>query len=343
MLLPAGVPLYRGLDTAFTNLRELLRALKGSRFYGYVKVQFPGYQGVLVCDAGDLVAAREDAGGELRCGREALAGVLARAAARGGEVSVVELPADLVYRWATCAHSRPVHRDLSTDFARLDKLLADLRRRQHTGHVEVLFRTGASALVFLEGGGLVHSLYTEADGTTLSGRAALQRTLEQADAAGATIGVYQASGETMARTDPAALDGALAPDGGRAVFDALEALLQKLEVAVDAVAGPGAFALALRRAMDAQSERYPFLDPFEGLFEFRDGRLAFHGQEPPRVVVCAVWECLRQAVDALAADPALAARGVRERVRTVALAQARELPAEFRSWGIDPGALAPGG
>lgn len=341
MLLPSGTPLYQGLDTAFTNLRELLRSLKESKFYGYVEVRFPKYQAVLLCDAGDVVAASEDASGQLRGGQEAIAGLLARAAERGGEVSVVELSADLVYRWATCANSQPVHRDLSTEFARLDKLLADLRRQLHSGHVELLYRSGGTALVFLDEGQLTQCLFSDPNGT-ISDRPALQRILEEAERAGATIGVYRATGTPAPRIDRAAL-GDAAARAGHDPFGALEELLRKLEVAVDAVAGGGALGLALRRALQGRSEQYPFLDPFEGLFDFRDGRVTFRGAEEPRVVIPAVWECLVQALDGLARDPVLAARGLRGRLQAVARAQARDLPAEWRGWGIDVNLLGSGG
>lgn len=205
MLLPKGVPMYERLDTAFTNLRELLRSLKEAKFYGFVEVHFPGYQGVLLCDAGDVVSATEDVEGQRHSGEGAIAGVLARAGGRGGEISVIQLPADLVYHCAAMGTSQVVHKDLSTDFTRLDKLLADLARNRHTGHVEVIFRDGGMGLIIFDEGEPVQSLCGAPDEATIADKAAIRRILERAEQAGATISVFRATGAPIPRTDPGAV------------------------------------------------------------------------------------------------------------------------------------------
>lgn len=341
MLLPTGTPLYQRLDTAFTNVRELLRALKESKFYGYVEVQCPGYRGVLLCDAGDVVSASEEGEGQRRTGEQAIAGVLARAGNRGGEINVIQLSADLVYHWAALGNSLAVHKDLSTDFTRLDKLLADLARRRHTGHVEVAFGNGSMGLIVLDEGEPVQSLCGGADEGALTDKAAIRSILERAQQAGATINVFQSTGAAIPRTDPQGL--AAPPSAERAEpYGVLQGILAQVEAAVDGLARPGTFGTAFRRALAERSEKYPFLDPFEGLFEFGNGRLAFRGEEGPEVVIPAVRDCLVQVVKTLAKDPGLAGKGLGSRLQAIASARGGDLPAEFRAWGFDQALLHPG-
>lgn len=341
MLLPKGVPMYERLDTAFTNLRELLRSLKETKFYGYVEVQFPGYQGVLLCDAGDVVSASEEVEDERRSGEGAIAGVLARAGARGGEITVSQLPADVVYHFAAMGTSQAVHKDLSTDFTRLDKLLADLARNRHTGNVEVLFRDGGMGLIFLDEGQPVQSLCGGPDEATVADKEAIRRILERAGQAGATISVFRATGAPIPRTDPGAVTAQPGQDPP-ALFAALQRILGGVEAAVDGLAKPGTFGMAFRRTLTEQSEKYPFLDPFEGLFEFGNGRVAFHGDEGPEVVIPAVRDCLVQTLKSLAKDPGLAGKRLGSRLQAVISARGGELPAEFRAWGFDQALLHPG-
>lgn len=341
MLLPKGIPMYERLDTAFTNLRELIRSLREAKFYGYVEVQFPGYQGVLLCDAGDVVSASEEAEGRRRSGEGAIAGVLARGGARGGEVSVSQLPADLVYQFAAMGTSQAVHKDLSTDFTRLDKLLADLVRNRHTGHVEVLFRDGGMGLILLDEGEPVQSLCGGPDEATIADKPAIRRVLERAGQAGAAINVFRATGAPIPRTDPGAVTAQPGQDHSP-LFATLQRILGEVEAAVDGLVKPGTFGMAFRRALTERSEDYPFLDPFEGLFEFGNGRAVFHGDERPEVVIPAVRDCLVQAVKSLAKDSRLAGKDLGSRLRAVASAGAGDLPAEFRAWGFDQALLQPG-
>lgn len=341
MLLPKGILMYERLDTAFTNLRELLHSLKDTKFYGYVEVQFPGYQGLLLCDAGDVVSASEEMEGQHRSGEGAIAGVLARAGTRGGEITVSQLPADLVYRCAAMGTSQAVHQDLSTDFTRLDKLIADLARNRHTGHVEVRFRDGGMGLILLDEGEPVQSLCGGPDEATIADKEAIRRTLERAGQVGATISVFRATGAPIPRTDPGAVTAQPGPDHPP-LFAALQQILGEVEAAVDGLARPGTFGMAFRRALTERSQTYPFLDPFEGLFEFGNGRVAFHGDEGPEVVIPAVRDCLVQALKTLAKDPGLAGKRLDSRLQAVASARAGDLPPEFRAWGFDQGLLHPG-
>lgn len=341
MLLPAGQALYQQLDTAFTKLPELLRALKDARFYGYVEVEFAGYQGVLLCDGGDVVGATEEEQGRRRAGDGALAGVLARAGGPGGEINVIQLPANLVYRLATLGASRPVYKDLSTGFTRVDKLLADLARQRHTGHVEIAFQNGGSGLVLFEEGEPVECLCGGAGEAPTTGRPAIKHILEEAERVGATISVYRATGAPVSRTDPGAVP---ARTGGEPaqLFAALQGLLGEVEAAVDHLGGPGTFGMAFRQTLAEWSQQYPFLDPFEGLLEFKGGRLTFGGDEGPDVVFPALRECLAATLERLARDAALAPRGLRGRLQAMAPGWTRELPAELRAWGFNEALFGPG-
>ncbi len=341
MLLPKGVPLYQCLNTTFTNLRGLLHTLKEGKFYGYVEVQFPGYKGILLCDAGDVVIASEEVDGEIRTGHDAITSVLARAGERGGEVNVIQISPDLVYHCASQYNSQPVHTDLSTEFTRLDKLLTDLKRQRHTGHVEVFFRTGGTGVIFFDEGEPAQSLCGSPDEATITDTAAIQRIMERAEQGGATISVFRATGAPILRTDP----GAVAAGTGRErpdLFAAVQGILREVEAVVDGLAGSGTFGMAFRRALNERSEQYPFLDPFEGLFGYKDGQVTFRGNEAPEVVIPAVRDCLVQTLRILTSNPARDSKGLRSRLQTVLTTLAKDLPAELQAWGFDTALLRPG-
>ena len=341
MLLPKGAPLYQCLDTAFTNLPEMLRVLKEEKFYGYVEVKLREYQAVLVCDGGDVVAAYEEVGGQRRSGDEALTDVLARAGERGGQIDVIQVSPEIVYHYAALGTSQAVHKDLSTEFTRLDKLLADLVHQRHTGHVEVVFGNGDMGLLFLAQGEPVQSLCGGPDGAPLPNGVAFQAIIERAEKERARISVYRSTGDPAPRLNLSDV----ATDVGEnpaQPFTALERTLGEVEALVDGLARPGTFGRALHRALEERSVEYPFLDPFEGLFEFKDGQVAFRGKQTPEVVVPAVRSCLVHALNALTKDHVLSGKELRSRLHAKAPNSAGDLQAELRAWGFDLTALAPG-
>lgn len=341
MLLPEGVALYQRLDTAFTSLPELLRVLKQEKFYGYVEVKLRGYQGLLVCDGGDVVSAYEDREGGRRAGEQAISGVLDRAGERGGEVNVIQVSPELVYHYAALGTSQAVYKDLSTEFTRLDKLLADLVRQRHSGHVEVVFANGDMGLLFLSEGEPVQCLCGRPDEGPVGDTGGFQSILERAEKERATISVFRSAGDLPPRINP----GLVAPGNGEKraqLFSGVQTVLAEVEAVVDGLAGPGTFGMAFQRALEERSEEYPFLDPFEGLFEFKGGRVIFRGEEPPEVVIPAVRCCLVHALNALAKDHVLPVKDLRIRLQAMAPDRAKELPAELQAWGFDLATLASG-
>jgi hypothetical protein len=344
MLLPNGLPLYEHLDTAFTKLPELLRTLREARFHGYVELQFPKHQYVLLCDSGDLVSALEEGDGQRRAGQDVLAAAMARAGDRGGEIRVVELTPELVFLCASQTLSQPVHAGLSTEFTQLDRLLADLGRQRHTGHVEVLFTSGATVLVFFDQGEEVDVVCTGLPEPKPEDGTPLLRVLRYAQKVGGTINVFRSAGTPLSRMTPdlpaEPATPVPPPESSQHLLTALQELLGEIEAAVEAVAGAGAFDRGFRRAQQECSQAYPFLDPFEGLFEFREGRMSFEGTEPPEVLIPAVRDCLGRTLAALARDPAA---GKKLRARLLPLApHFKALPAEFGAWGFDPLSLLMG-
>jgi hypothetical protein len=341
MLLPKGVALYQRLDTAFTSLPELLRVLKEEKFYGYVEVRSRGYQGVLVCDAGDVVSASEETEGGRHAGEDAMAGVLARAGQRGGEINVIQASPEMVYHYAALGTSQAVYTDLSSEFTRLDKLLADLVRRRHSGHVEVLFGNGDMGLLFLAEGEPVQCLYGAPEDGPVAEGGAFQSILERAERERATISVFRAARELPPR--PGMSSAAGNGDRRAQLFGGLQRILGEVEAVVDGLTRPGTFGAAFQRALQECSAEFPFLDPFEGLFEFKAGQVAFRGEEAPEVVIPAVRSCLVHALNALAHDGVLPARELWNRLHAMAPDRARELPEQLRAWGFDLATLASGG
>src|SRR6202022_1639899 len=55
--LPAGKPIYEGLKSAFVDFPKLLRTLDTDKLTGYVRLEGPGFSGVLLLHDGHVLEA----------------------------------------------------------------------------------------------------------------------------------------------------------------------------------------------------------------------------------------------------------------------------------------------
>ena len=75
MMLPKDKPLYANLGTSFTDFSQLLAELNGAGTTGYITVNFPDYEGVVLLASGDVVNALEQSPGSRVSGSAAQATV----------------------------------------------------------------------------------------------------------------------------------------------------------------------------------------------------------------------------------------------------------------------------
>ncbi len=107
-----------------------------------------------------------------------------------------------------------------------------------------------------------------------------------------------------------------------------------IEEAAQAVGRPDRFSMSLRAGQLKIAERFPFLDPFAGDFEYLAGEIVFVGQATAEEFVEGLTEALRLAMEALAGSNAYA-----DRFRSYVTDDLRKLltreGAAFDAYGLD--------
>ncbi len=191
MLLPKAQPLYENLSTSFTHIGALLEQYKSNHFTGYIQLCAREYEGVLLMDSGQVAHGMEVCQGRRLSGPAAIKSMIERAHEKEGTLSVYRLSPDLIRLLASVDEAEPVYKDLSSDFAVLDKLIAKLQSDHHTGYVEVQAQAGKTiGMFFLQEGEPIESLFST-NGTRLSGARAAVRILQAAAQGPALYHVYR--------------------------------------------------------------------------------------------------------------------------------------------------------
>jgi len=111
-------------------------------------------------------------------------------------------------------------------------------------------------------------------------------------------------------------------------------IARAIEEAAQAVGRPESFSMALRAGQLKIADRYPFLDPFAGEFEYLTGEIVFVGHTTPDEFVAGFAEALKIAVQEVARSTAYADRFGSYVIEDLNKLLNRER-AEFEKFGID--------
>jgi hypothetical protein len=106
-------------------------------------------------------------------------------------------------------------------------------------------------------------------------------------AAGKTVSLVEKQKDEDADDEDAATS-----DGRGKLLKGLEKMFGKVERFVDSALQKGAFLRALKRACIERSDTHPFLDPFEGQFDYSAGKIRLDGDIAVEDFAVAVADCL---------------------------------------------------
>jgi len=296
MIFPRERVVYEHLNTSFTQLDAMLNELKADLFTGYVRLAARTYEGILLVDAGRVVNAIEEIKGQRRNGAKAFDGILAKSRERDGMVSVFQLSTEMTHLLANLSGSQVLYKDLTSDLTSLDRLIAGLKGRRHSGYIDVQLSGGhETATIYMRDGDVLEAaLYRQ--GAISDGPKVLDDLIRAAATEGATFTVYG--------TQAAPREAEAKPAEGVDRQDQLglwQDVLKTMENGIDAPTKPGTFSMAFRRACVELAESYPFLDPFAAEFEYRDGQIRYDGQAGGAEFNQGMSRCLAHCLRALAA------------------------------------------
>jgi hypothetical protein len=297
MIFPKVQALYENLNTSFTNVGELLLDLQTNSITGYIQVSFLEYEGILFLIDGKIVNAIEETEGKRKTGQDALINITARAKNREGTISIYSLSREMVNMLSGVVESEVVHKDLSTEYTSLEKLIAKLQGEGHTGYVEVNFMgERGSGIIFLQAGEPIESIMSTG-GEVVSGADILPRIVQAASNFDATFNVYKAAVEqTFSEGTEIIADFDLSQ-----LLEIWGVIINTAERVTEGLSENGHFLNVFKDTQIEKADEYPFLNPFDSVFEYKDGVVTFYGESVTNLNR-GLGECLGAAVSKLAAE-----------------------------------------
>jgi hypothetical protein len=201
-------------------------------------------------------------------------------------ISVFRLSARAVYYWASILAAESYGQELSAEAVDLDGLIDRLASERVSGYVAAT-DGHREAAIFLDKGRIIGGAYPWSGGdfSHLPGHPAQFVLWCKERKALCRVG----------RIPLSLVQGGAAPAGSEvdtlAMLEELIGLAEKI-LTVNRVQ-PG-FDRRLKQKLLAKAERFPFLDPFAGEFEFSDRKIRFSGDTPHRELVEALTETVTE-------------------------------------------------
>jgi hypothetical protein len=111
-------------------------------------------------------------------------------------------------------------------------------------------------------------------------------------------------------------------------------IARAIEEAAQAIGRPDSFSMSLRAGQLKIADRFPFLDPFAGEFEYLAGEIVFVGHATAEEFVAGLTEALKLAIEAVTRSTAYADRFRSYVIEDLQRLLARQRP-EFERFGLD--------
>ncbi len=202
MIYPKGDAIYQNLSTEYTNLSQLLSALKPKEFSGIVEIETAGSKGVFFVVSGEVVNAASGIENDppAMVGEEAAEKLLAFSTKPDGIINVYQLPSSEVeFTVNSLAKPEMVFKDLSSDFVRLDQFVKKLQTEKLTGYIEMSNKKNRRAgTLSLKNGDLINLQVIPESGTpSFFEREAVMPVLEEFAGEGTTFNVYRSKSFSM--------------------------------------------------------------------------------------------------------------------------------------------------
>lgn len=276
LVVPKEKPALTNLNTYYLKIDKLIEHCQGEMGAGGICFKSAYAQGVVYFDPDEILNGYfAEKSGELR--GESAVNVLVRAdSAYNFSVDIYHIPHEDVYFWAGTTAAEKIYQDLSAEFTDLKGLIKKMSAEKLSGYIDILVDNGQeSGLIFFGGGEMVGGSFSWGPVAGDGVRAASGLLVEKTKKSG---GIFQVCRIPTTAAQPAVRQAEKAAGRPQDVLRMLEEFLGIFETLHNSQKDRKTdFNSLIRKKFVENAERFTFLDPFAGEFDFSDRKIRFSG------------------------------------------------------------------
>lgn len=293
VVIPKQQPVLENLNAYYLKVRKLLEHFQGEIGSGGVYFKSHAAEGVIFFDQNELVNGFFQDRDIKLSGSDAIERLLEAGDNYNFTVNIYEIGAEEVYYWAGIPTAEKIFQDLSTEFTDLEGLIKKMSSEKLTGYIDVSIGDGTEmGLIFLINGKIVGGSYSWGNGSPSPSKKNRDLLIQKTKESGGSFNVCR-----IALTNPENKKESdfEQPRHPQRVIEMLEELLALCEKVVDAKMKKRMdFQKLLKQKLVQHADRFAFLDPFAGEFEYRDQRISFSGKTSAAHLVDGVFTVVKE-------------------------------------------------
>ncbi len=304
VIIPREKPVIENLNVYYLDIKKLLEHYQGEIGTGGVYFKSHAAEGVIFFDKDDLLNAFYEEKDLDLVGKPAIDRLVNAGGQHNFSVHIYQLSSAEVYFWASIPSAEKIYEGLSTEFTDLEGLIRKMSTEKLTGYIDVAISGGKEGgLIFIINGKIMGGSYSWDNGepgpTQKNQELLIRKTKESA----ATFNVCRIPLSKMKGADESRT-GFARPS--KAVLSMLEQLLVIFENTVAVRKKRKAdFTKLLKKKFVENAEKYSFLDPFAGEFDYANQEIDFSGAASDKELTEGVINSIRELAQELGILPEL--------------------------------------
>lgn len=303
VVIPKQQPVLENLNIYYLNVGKLLEHFQGEIGSGGIYFKSHAAEGVIFFDQDHLVSGFFQDKEVKISGREAVERLLAAGNEYNFSVNIYRIEPEEVYYWASIPTAEKIYKDLSTEFTDLEGLIKKMSAEKLTGYIDVTISNGnENGLIFLINGKIRGGSYSWGNGTPSPSKKNQDLLVQKTKELGGAFNVCRISLKNDRTEDQ---PGAEEVIQSQKAIVMLEALLGIFEKVVREKNKKADFQKLLKQKFVENADRFTFLDPFAGEFEYAQGKIAFSGRVSDQDLVDGVVTAVKQMARELGMQAAL--------------------------------------
>ena len=276
LVVPKENPVLTNLNTYYLKLDKLIEHYQGEMGAGAIFFKSASAHGVIYFDPDEILSGYfSDKNAELH-GQSAVEQLMQAEFSYNFSIDIYRIPFENVYFWSSTPAAEKIYKDLSTEFTDLEGLIKKMVAEKLTGYIDVLIGSRQeSGMIFFAGGEIIGGSFSwgpvESDSIKASSKLLVEKTKKVG-------GIFQVCRIPIDAVKPSPLKVARTCGIPQNVLRMLEEFLGIIETLYNSRKDKGAdFNSLIRKKFVENAERFTFLDPFAGEFDFNDRKIRFSG------------------------------------------------------------------
>ena len=307
VIIPREKPVIENLNSYYLDIKKLIEHYQGEIGSGGVYLKSYSAEGAIFFDKDDLLNGFFQEQKKEIVGSAAIDHIIETGSNYNFTVNIYRIAPEEVYFWSSIPAAEKIYKDLSTEFTDLEGLIKKMSSEKLTGYIEVSIGNGQEGgLIFIINGKIMGGSFSWTNGEPSPTKKNQELLVQKTKLSGGSFNVCRIPLAKMQVQDGPDHH----PQGDpRDVIGMLEEFLEIAEyVVTKKMKRGGDFHKLLKQKFIENAEKYAFLDPFAGEFEYENRRITFAGIADEKELVNGVVESTIQLSQELGIMPSLSER-----------------------------------